>query len=154
MTTSDVAEILERHLQTLRTELEAYEREEDLWKTAPGIANSAGTLALHLMGNLQHYIGAVLGKTGYVRDRDAEFARRDVPRAEILSELERTIGVVRRVLPSLDPTTLADEYPQEVAGRRMTTGYHLIHLTAHFTYHLGQVNYHRRLLGNRETAGA
>ncbi len=150
MTTSDVAEILARDLGTLRKELQAYAREEALWKVAPGISNSAGTLALHLLGNLQHYVGAVLGETRYVRDRDAEFSRRNVPREEILAEIERTVEVVRSVLPSLDEATLAAEYPEEVAGRRMTTGYHLIHLVSHFAYHLGQVNYHRRLLGNRE----
>ncbi len=150
MTTHDVAEILARDLGRLSEELQAYEREEDLWKTSPGISNSTGTLALHLLGNLQHYIGAVLGETGYVRDRDAEFSRRDVPRDEIVAEIERTREVVRRVVPSLDDARLAAEYPEEVGGRRMTTGYHLIHLVAHFAYHLGQVNYHRRLLGNRE----
>jgi uncharacterized damage-inducible protein DinB len=150
MTTHDVAEILARDLGRLSEELQAYDREEDLWKTSPGISNSTGTLALHLLGNLQHYLGAVLGETGYVRDRDAEFSRRDVPRAEIVAEIERTREVVRRVVPSLDDAALGAEYPQEVAGRRMTTGYHLIHLVAHFAYHLGQVNYHRRLLGNRE----
>lgn len=149
MLTDDVVEILARDLGTLRRELQAYEREEELWKLAPGIGNSAGTLALHLLGNLQHYIGAVLGETGYARDRDAEFSRRNVPRAEILAEIDRTTEVVRRVVPSLEDARLAAEYPEEVGGRRMTTGHHLIHLVAHFAYHLGQVNYHRRLLRNR-----
>ncbi len=148
MTTNDVAEILARDLGTLRRELQAYAGEEDLWRVAPGIGNSAGTLALHLLGNLQHYIGAVLGGTGYLRDRDAEFSRRNVPRAEILAEIERTTEVVRRVVPSLEDARLAAEYPEEVGGRRMTTGHHLIHLVAHFAYHLGQVNYHRRLVAS------
>jgi uncharacterized damage-inducible protein DinB len=148
MTTHDVAEILARDLGRLSEELQAYDREEDLWKTAPEISNSTGTLALHLLGNLQHYIGAVLGETGYVRDRAAEFSRRNVPRDEIIAEIERTREVVRRVVPSLDDARLAAEYPAEVGGRRMTTGYHLIHLVAHFAYHLGQVNYHRRLSGS------
>lgn len=150
MTTHDVAEILERYLRTLRSEIESYADEQALWRLAPGISNSAGTLALHLLGNLQHYVGAVLGNTGYLRDRDAEFSRRNVPREEILTEIDRTAEVIRQVVPSLTAESLASDYPVEVAGRRMTTGYHLIHLTAHFAYHLGQINYHRRLLGKTE----
>ena len=79
-----VAAILDRELRTLRRELEAYPDERQLWQEVPGLPNSAGTLALHLTGNLQHYIGACWGGTGYVRNRDAEFGQRDVPRSELL----------------------------------------------------------------------
>ena len=93
-----VAAILDRDLGTLRREVEAYPDERGLWQEVPGISNVAGTLALHLAGNLQHYIGARLGRTGYVRDRAAEFARRDVPRSELLSQIEAARAAVKAAL--------------------------------------------------------
>jgi len=127
MLTTWIAAILRRDLGALRREIEAYADERDIWRVAPGISNCAGTLALHLAGNIQFFVGAVLGGTGYVRDRDAEFARRDVPRAELLREIDAALAAVER-------------------GFAVTTGDFLLHLVDHLTYHLGQVDYHRRLL--------
>src|SRR3954447_11713730 len=98
MLVSTVAAIVDRELRTLGRELEAYPEEHLIWRAVPGIPNSGGTLALHLAGNVQHYIGAQLGHTGYVRDRPAEFARRDVPRAELLEEVETARSVAVSVL--------------------------------------------------------
>src|SRR3989442_9068567 len=96
MVTTCIAAILRRDLGALRREIEAYADDRDLWRVAPGISNCAGTLALHLAGNIQFFIGAVLGGTGYVRDRDAEFARRDIPRAELLREIDAALAAVER----------------------------------------------------------
>ena len=92
-----IAGVLARELKTLRREVAAYPDELDLWRLAPGIRNSAGNLALHLTGNLQHFVGTRLGQSGFVRDRDAEFGRRDVPRAELLRSIDETISVVSDV---------------------------------------------------------
>jgi uncharacterized damage-inducible protein DinB len=146
MITSAVATILDRDLRALRRELEAYPDDRTVWAEPPGFPNSAGTLILHLAGNLQHYVGAVLGGTGYVRDRPAEFARRDVPRAELLDEIERARAAVRSTLERLAPDVLGREYPEAVAGARVRTGDYLIHLCAHLTYHLGQVDVQRRVM--------
>src|SRR5437764_673264 len=89
-----IAGILVRDLRALRREVEAFADERDLWRVPPGIGNSAGTLALHLAGNIRHYIGAVLGGTGYVRDRDAEFALRDVPRTDLLADIDAALVAV------------------------------------------------------------
>jgi len=146
MVIDTVREILERELGTLRKEILAYESDEAVWKVAPGIANSAGTLALHLAGNLRHYIGAVLGGTGYVRDRDAEFSRRGVPREELLAGLDEAERAVRETLRPMGPERLAEPYPEEFRGGEVTVEFMLLHTLSHFDYHLGQVNYHRRLV--------
>lgn len=146
-----VAGILDRDLQTLRREVEAYPDDRSLWQSVPGISNPAGTLALHLTGNLQHFFGAKLGGSGYLRDRPAEFARRDVPRAELLREIEAARSAVRTGLADLSHEQLAADFPETIAGVRVTTGDYLIHLTAHFAYHLGQLDYHRRVVTGNET---
>lgn len=150
-----IGTILDRDLDTLRHEIEAYSDEKELWQSAPGISNTAGTLALHLAGNLQHYFGTRLGGTGYVRDRAAEFARRDVPRVELLKEVEAARRAVHAGLAQLSAAQLADEYPEVIAGLRITTAEYLIHLTTHFAYHLGQIDYHRRIVtGSEVVVGA
>ena len=147
MLTKILAELYERDLEKLRTEIESYENEEDLWKTGEGISNSAGNLCQHLTGNLQHFFGAVLGGTGYVRDRDAEFASKGTTRADLLADIDAAKKSVKETLEKLSDEDFAKPYPIEVFGHPMTTGYFLTHLTTHFNYHLGQVNYHRRLVG-------
>ena len=140
-------ELYERDLDKLRTEIESYSDEADIWKTVDGITNSAGNLCLHLTGNLQHFFGAVLADTGYVRDRDSEFANKNISRDEMLAAIDATKAVVMETLNNLTDGDFAATYPIEVFGQPMTTGYFLTHLTTHFNYHLGQINYHRRLLG-------
>jgi hypothetical protein len=153
--TSGVAAILDRDLRALRREVEAYPDERDLWRTVPGISNVAGTLALHLAGNLQHYLGARLGGTGYVRDRAAEFARRDVPRSELLYEIEAARVAVRAGLADLSESRLMADFPEVISGARVATGEYLVHLTTHFAYHLGQIDYHRRVVtGSQSGVGA
>jgi uncharacterized damage-inducible protein DinB len=149
-----LAAIIARDLGTLRREIEAYPTEESIWIVPPGIANSAGTLALHLMGNLQYFIGTKLGSTGYVRHREAEFASRNVSRVDLLRRIDETIAVVEAVLPAVGEDRMSETYPVEVAGVRMRTDDFLVHLCAHLAYHLGQVDYHRRLLAVPGTVGA
>jgi Protein of unknown function (DUF664) len=143
-----VATILDRDLRALRREVEAYPNERDLWARVPGISNVAGTLALHLAGNLQHYIGAVLGGSGYVRDRPAEFARRDVPRTELLREIEAARMAVSRALAGT--VDVDAEFPETIAGKGVRIGDYLVHLATHFAYHLGQLDYHRRIVTGQD----
>lgn len=135
-----------RDLNKLKTEIEAYRNEDAIWKTDQNIANSAGNLCLHLVGNLNHFIGAELGKTGYIRNRELEFSLKDIPQTELLAMAEATTAMVDQVLSQLTPQDLEKEYPLVVFEDKMTTGYFLIHLITHLDYHLGQINYHRRLL--------
>jgi uncharacterized damage-inducible protein DinB len=141
-----LTELYSRDLDKLRDEINLFSDEADLWKLADGVTNSAGNLCQHLTGNLQHFFGAVLGGTEYVRDRDAEFSSRDKTRAMLLSEIDAAEVSVRETLAKLSDEDLSKPYPIEVFGHPMTTAFFLTHLTTHFNYHLGQINYHRRLL--------
>jgi uncharacterized damage-inducible protein DinB len=146
MLVQSVAAILDRDLRTLAREIEAYPDERQLWQPVPGMANTAGTLALHLAGNLRHYLGARLGGTGYVRDRAAEFSRRDVSRAELLAEIEAARSEIARTFAGLDDESLPDRYPEVILDHHVETQDYLIHLLTHFTYHLGQLDTHRRIV--------
>ena len=146
MLVTAVAAILDRDLQALAREVSAYPDERALWDTPPGITNSAGTLALHLAGNVRHYFGAQLGGTGYVRDRPAEFASRDVARATILAQIEEARAAVRAAAARTTLDRLQEDFPEVVGGVRVVTGEYLIHLVSHFAFHLGQLDYHRRVV--------
>ncbi len=135
-----------RDLNKLKFEIESYQSEESIWKIDKNISNSAGNLCLHLVGNLNTYIGAELGKTGYVRNRELEFSLKNIPRTELIEKVESTIKMIDSTLNKLSQEDLEKDYPQEALGYKMTTGYFLIHLLSHLDYHLGQINYHRRLL--------
>lgn len=144
-------QILDRDLEKLRQEVGAYPDEETVWSVLPGTSNSGGNLCLHLAGNLQHFIGAVLGGSGYQRDREAEFSTRYLPKDRLLREIDAARLAIVRTLSKLDPDRLDELYPVEVFGHPMTVGYFLLHLTAHLNYHLGQINYHRRLLSGSKS---
>jgi uncharacterized damage-inducible protein DinB len=146
MLVSTVAAIADRDLRAVERELEAYPDEHQLWQVVQGMPNCAGTLALHVAGNLQHYIGAKLGGTGYVRDRPAEFARRDVSRADILTELETARAVVASVLAGLRDEDLPKLFPEIITDVRLDTEEYLVHLLVHLAYHLGQIDSHRRVV--------
>jgi uncharacterized damage-inducible protein DinB len=139
-------ELLLRDLGKLKHEISAYRNEQKLWYIEKNIANSGGNLCLHLIGNLNAYIGAELGKTGYVRNRPLEFSAKDVPQQKLLQMIDDTVAVVDEALGKLTDQDMENEYPQLVFEQKTTTGYFLAHLATHLTYHLGQINYHRRLL--------
>lgn len=138
--------LFDRDLNKLQQEIETYQTEEALWRTEPGISNSAGNLCLHLLGNLNTYIGAELGHSGYIRHRDLEFSARDIPRVELLADIAATRRVVEAALTPLQDGQLANEYPLVVFEAPTSLGHMLMHLTTHLAYHLGQINYHRRLV--------
>ncbi|MEP6618753.1 MAG: DUF1572 family protein [bacterium] len=135
-----------RALESLVAELRLYPDDATIWQTTPGILNPAGTIALHLCGNLQHFVGAILGGTGYVRARDLEFSQRDIPRAALIAEIEKTIEVVNQVMSELPDSALLVQYPDVLGGMHITCGLWLQHLSVHAGYHLGQVGYLRRML--------
>ncbi|QSW90052.1 DinB family protein [Flavobacterium endoglycinae] len=138
--------LFNRDLNKLKIEIESYENENAIWVIDKNISNSAGNLCLHLMGNINTYIGARLGNTGYIRNRPLEFSLKDIPSAELISKIENTILMVNEIFDSLTETDLETIYPEIVFEKEMTTGFFLIHLATHLSYHLGQINYHRRLL--------
>jgi uncharacterized damage-inducible protein DinB len=150
-----VQAVLLRELAAVQRSVEAYPDDASLWTLPTGLPNAGGTLVLHLMGNLQHYVGAVLGESGYQRDRPAEFARRNVSRAELVREISAAVAAVKRTLPTLTEDSLSRPYPEAIGGRELTTGVVLIHVATHLAYHLGQLDYHRRVVtGDANGIGA
>ena len=142
-----ITNVITRELKALRREIETYPSDDDLWEVRSGITNPGGNLALHL--------GNVLGKNGYVRNRDAEFASKDVPRAELLREIDNAIEAVETGMSRVTEADLAKPYPESVGGVSSTTGAFLAHFATHLAYHLGQVDYHRRILtGESKTVKA
>jgi uncharacterized damage-inducible protein DinB len=136
--------LLTRELRAVKRELEAYPDDASVWREIPGVPNVGGTLALHVAGNVQHFFGAILGRDGYTRDRDAEFARRGVPRQELLAGIDAAIASVERTLRKVSPDSLAKPYPEPIAKRTVSSAYFIVHLASHLSYHLGQLDYHRR----------
>ncbi len=146
MITDTLLILFRRDLEKLKSEIQLYQNENNIWLVAENISNSAGNLSLHLVGNLNAYIGTEIGNTGYVRHRDQEFSKKDVPREELVREIDNTLQMINEVLSEFPSSKLEDPFPKEVFGFPMTYEYFLTHLAVHLGYHLGQVNYHRRLL--------
>ncbi|MEO6174443.1 MAG: DUF1572 family protein [Flavobacterium circumlabens] len=138
--------LFDRDLTKLKLEIESYQNETQIWAIDKNISNSAGNLCLHLIGNINTYIGAEIGKTGYIRNRELEFSLKDIAKTELIQKIENTISVVNTALDKLIPADLEAIYPLVVFEKEMTTGFFLVHLSTHLAYHLGQINYHRRLL--------
>lgn len=138
--------LFNRDLNKLKSEIESYKNEANLWIIDKSIANSAGNLCLHLIGNLNTYIGATLGGSNYIRNRELEFSLRDVPKQELTNMIEATIIVVNETLGKITEEQLNSEYPMLVFQEKTSTEFFLVHLATHLAYHLGQINYHRRLL--------
>lgn len=143
---NELIKIYDRDIQRLRKEIELFNQDSNLWRTVGNVKNPAGNLCLHLVGNLNTYIGKNLGYTNYVRDRDAEFNSRNVSKQELLDKVEETREVVISTMKKLNNEDVDKKYVEDVFGYEMTNGFFLIHLAAHLSYHLGQVNYIRRIL--------
>jgi len=152
---NDVRRVLTRELEALAREVELFPDDDVLWKTVPGVTNSAGNLALHACGNLNHFVGAVLGGTGYVRDRPAEFATRTGRRADVARQIRETAAVLTNALARVPESALAAPYPEPHDGVQLSCGLFLLHLCVHLAFHLGQAGTLRRALtGDARTSGA
>jgi len=138
--------LFERDLNKVIDELNLYQSESNIWEVEGNISNSAGNLVLHLIGNLKTYIGKEIGKFDYVRNRDLEFSDKNVLREKIVADLTDTIAIIRDSLKSVSDEDLKKEYPLLVLSGKTSTEYFLVHLATHLNYHLGQINYHRRLI--------
>ncbi|MCC9074353.1 DinB family protein [Flavobacterium sp. F-65] len=138
--------LFNRDLNKLKLEIQSYQNEAKIWTVDEQILNSAGNLCLHLIGNLNTYIGAALGSSGYIRHRELEFSLKNIPRTELITKIDETIIVIDTTLSNLSEDQLEHEFPIIVFEGKDSTGFILTHLTTHLAYHLGQINYHRRLL--------
>lgn len=145
---------LVRELDGFVREVEACPDEASLWAVAPGVTNSVGTLALHVSGNLQHFVGRVLGGSGYVRNREHEFSHRGSSRADVVAELRRASAAVTDALGRLSSSRLERDYPEQLGGHTVNTAMFLVHLGAHLAFHLGQAGYLRRIVTGSNTSAA
>lgn len=146
MITEIITEKFIGNLDQLKNELSLYKNESDIWIVKGEIKNSSGNLALHLIGNLKHFIGATLGMTGYIRNRDNEFAEKNVSREKLLFEIDKVIAIIKTVLPTIKDEDMTKTFPVEFLGKKVLIIEMLFQLHGHFNYHLGQINYHRRLI--------
>ncbi len=135
-----------RDLNRLCSKLLLYNDESKIWKIEGDVLNSAGNLCLHLVGNLNTYIGKEIGGTGYVRNRELEFSLKNISRTALVQKIQDTIEVINSSMDKLEESALQEMYPLLVFEEKTTTEYMMGHLATHLTYHLGQVNYHRRLI--------
>lgn len=146
MLTETLKSLFKRDLNKLKAEIDAYKSEASLWQTDKDISNSAGNLCLHLIGNLNWFIGAQLGNSGYIRERELEFSSKDIPKVELLSEIEKTEAIIQETLDNITADQLESDFPITMFQENPSTYFFLVHLSTHLAYHLGQINYHRRLL--------
>jgi uncharacterized damage-inducible protein DinB len=146
MLTETLKLLFERDLKKLKSEIETYKNEKNIWCIDKNITNSAGNLCLHLIGNLNWFIGAQLGNTGYIRQREIEFSATNIRRTDLLKEIDKTRAILDKTLDKITDDKLEAEYPILIFEQKTSTYYFLVHLTTHLAYHLGQINYHRRLL--------
>lgn len=146
---ADFLSTFEQGFSKFREEVEQYADDETFWAVPGGVTNSAGTLSLHLIGNLNHYIGAKLGGTGYVRNRPVEFSSRDVPRSEILQKIDQAASTISDTINKLSEEDLSSEYHGDEGDKPVTVSAELLKILTHFHYHLGQINYHRRIVSQR-----
>lgn len=151
MTTAQHSWLFEKSLNKLKEELEAYTNEEDLWIIDKEIKNSAGNLAQHLIGNLKTFVGKYMGGFEYKRERDREFNERQFIRAQLLALIDETNNIIQQSLSGKDEAFFQQPFPQEAVGIKedQTIGFMLTYLYGHLNYHLGQINYHRRLLSKK-----
>lgn len=146
MIINEFKELFERDFDRLYTEINSYSNQEILWKTEGAISNSSGNLCLHLLGNVQSFIGKEIGGFDYERNREREFSAKGISKEELLNEILFAKDIVSKSLEGMDDSLWPGIYPLQVFGKPMTYGYFLTHLYGHLNYHLGQINYHRRLL--------
>jgi hypothetical protein len=141
-----LADFYERDIRKLIEEVNLFTNEDDLWRIQGSVKNSSGNLVLHIIGGLNHLIGATLGQTGYIRDRDQEFVRKGVERKVLVAQLEALIPMINQTMNALTSEHMEAEYPQFFDKAKTSTSYVLVQLLLHLNYHLGQVNYLRRIL--------
>lgn len=145
MIATELSALFVRDLERLIQELQAFPDTASVWRTAPGVTNAAGTLALHLEGNLREYVGRQIGHIEYSRQRPLEFSARGVEKSELIARIEDVKAIIPGVVQGLTPSRLDALCPEAIQGKSMTTRQFLIHLLAHLSYHLGQVDYLRRI---------
>lgn len=133
-------------IDQLDNEIESFNSESNIWKQPDGINNSPGNITLHIIGNLNHWIGAFLLNKGYQRNRPLEFSSEAIPRNELLKMLRQCKTMIEKELPAYLIKHKGEQYPEPFDGKPISIYGAITHLIAHLAYHCGQVNYFRRML--------
>ncbi len=112
--------------------------DEQIWWRANEQSNSIGNLVLHLCGNAKQWIVCGIGNAPDARDRDAEFAQRDiVPRDELQSLLNKTMGDVDSTLARFGAERLLEM--RAIQGTESSALDAILHVVEHFSMHTGQI---------------
>lgn len=146
---NELKELYDRDLERLESELTLIAG-DNLWETVPGVVNSVGILTQHIVGNLNHFVGTALGNTDYIRNRDREFTQTGITSDKLISDVNDTSDMIDCVLGNLEEGELANPYPMDIPMDYSIYKF-LLHLYGHLNYHLGQVNYLRRILSENES---
>lgn len=116
--------------------------EEQIWTKPYPYGNSIGNLVLHLTGNLNFYLGAEIGGTGYVRNRPLEFAETSrIAKNELLDRFDEAIAIVAMVLQKQTENDWGKAYSAkglEEIGDRLSM---ILQCAAHLYHHTGQMMY-------------
>jgi len=141
-----LATFYERDIRKLIEEVNLFSNEDNLWRTHGSVKNTSGNLVLHIMGGLNYLIGTQLAQTGYVRNRDQEFTSKGVKKEYLIAGLEELIPMINKTLNAFTQEDMEAEYPLIFDDMKVSNSYVLLQLLLHLNYHLGQVNYLRRML--------
>lgn len=142
----NIADLFQRDIDKLIEEINLFKKEKNIWKIKGTVKNTAGNLTLHLLGNLNHFIGRTLGHTDYIRRREDEFSIKGIPREKLVTDLILLKETIKNSLEKISIEDMKKEFPLKIKEEVLTVELMLIFLLNHFNYHLGQVNYLRRLI--------
>jgi hypothetical protein len=142
----NIADLFQRGIDKLIEEINLFKKEKNIWKIKETTKNTAGNLTLHLLGNLNHFIGRTLGHTDYIRKRQDEFSIKGIPREKLVTDLILLKETIKNSLEKISIEDIKKEFPLKIKEEVLTVELMLIFLLSHFNYHLGQVNYLRRLI--------
>lgn len=146
MITTILIDLYCKELDKLKDEINAYENDELVWKLTDQVQVTGGNICLYLAGNLQHYIGNMIGDSGYIRNKEAELKAKNVSRERLMEEIENTRQIVVDTLEQVSKAELLKVFPTKDFEESVTTEFYLVHLLNNFCFHLGQINFHRKLV--------
>jgi hypothetical protein len=133
-------------------ELTAALSSEQLWVRPYDYGNSIGNLILHLTGNLNYYIGARIGGSGYVRHRDLEFSDSGQTKDALLKNFDQAIEIVLATLAKQSNDDWSAPFSAETLPECKTRFAAIVSCAGHAYHHVGQIIYlQRELIGKSAT---
>lgn len=149
MITTVLIDLYSREIERLKTEITAFEADELLWKQPDAQIPAAGNTCLFIAGTLQHFIGNMIGDSGYIRNKEAEMKARNLSRERLIEEVDNTKRVVVDTLEQVTKADLQKVFPTKEFEEDVTTEYYLIHLLKNLSFHIGQIAILRSLVSEK-----